>query len=113
MSDDAQPELRAPEVKRDAAGRILKGHTINPGGQSKEKRAFLERLTTEDADEVYESFMALVREKNPPAVLRAVEYLAGKPASAPADLAAIAKNGNVLAVLTRDDMLAIAKGETP
>lgn len=86
---------------------------INPGGQSKEKRAFLERLTTEDADEVYESFMALVREKNPPAVLRAVEYLAGKPASAPADLAAIAKNGNVLAVLTRDDMLAIAKGETP
>lgn len=95
---------------RDEKGRLLKGHTANPGGQSKEKRAFLDRLTTEDADEVYEAFMSLVRERNAPAVLRAVEYIAGKPASAPADLAAIARGGNVLTLLTRDELLDIAKG---
>lgn len=114
MSEKTKPELGVPEVKRDAKGRITKGSTLNPGGQSKEKRAFLERLTSDDADAVYDAFMALVREGNAAAVLRAVEYLAGKPASAPADLDALRKGGvNMLAMLTRDDMLAIARGETP
>ena len=55
------------------------GTNGNPGGQSKEKRAFLERLRVDDVDEVYLALMDLVRERNAPAVLRAVEYIAGKP----------------------------------
>lgn len=51
----------------------------NPGGQSKEKRAFLERLKEDDPDTIYEAFMQGVREGVPPIVIRAVEYLAGKP----------------------------------
>jgi hypothetical protein len=47
-------------------------------------------------------------------VLRAVEYLAGKPRSADEDLAAVQKAGvTALAVLSRDELLAIARGETP
>lgn len=56
-----------------------KGVSPNPGGQSKEKRDFLERLRGEDADEVYRAMMDLVRERNGPAVLRAWEYIVGKP----------------------------------
>lgn len=90
------------------------GQSGNPGGVSKEKRAFLDRLKTDDAEEVYRAFMALVRDGNPPAVLRAVEYLAGKPRSADEDLAAVQKAGvTALAVLSRDELLAIARGETP
>lgn len=88
-----------------------KGKSGNPGGQSREKRAFLERLKSDDADEVYAAFMALVREGNPHAVLRAVEYLAGKPRSATEDLEA-AREG-VRLLLTREEQLAVARGETP
>ena len=77
-------ELSAPERKPNGKP-FPKGKSGNPGGQSKEKRAFLARLTTDDADDVYDSFMGLVRDGNPPAVLRAVEYLAGKPAAAKED----------------------------
>jgi hypothetical protein len=73
------PELGESEVKRDALGRILPGHTINPGGVSKEKRAFLERLKEDDPQTIYEAFMKGVRDGVPPIVIRAVEYLAGKP----------------------------------
>lgn len=107
-------ELSAPERKRGPGKPFPKGVSGNPGGQSKEKRAFLDRLKTDDAEEVYRAFMALVRDGNPPAVLRAVEYLAGKPRSADEDLAAVQKAGvTALAVLSRDELLAIARGETP
>lgn len=56
-----------------------KGKSGNPGGQSKEKRAFLERMQIDDADDIYDSMMRLVREGNPPAVIRAFEYVAGAP----------------------------------
>lgn len=85
-------ELSDPEQQPKKAkprGRpIPKGTTLNPGGQSKEKREFLERLSSDDADEVYAAFMALVKKRNAPAVLRAVEYLAGKPRSSKEDLEA-------------------------
>lgn len=58
---------------------FMPGQSGNPGGQSKEKRAFLERLKSEDADEIYAAFMKGVRDGVPPIVIRAVEYLAGKP----------------------------------
>lgn len=109
-------DVNAPERRTGGVtGKGFKpGQSGNPGGVSKEKRAFLDRLKTDDAEEVYRAFMALVRDGNPPAVLRAVEYLAGKPRSADEDLAAVQKAGvTALAVLSRDELLAIARGETP
>lgn len=76
-------ELSAAERKRGKP--FEKGKSGNPGGQSKEKRAFLERLTTDDAEDIYSAFMGLVRDGNPIAVLRAVEYVAGKPPAAKED----------------------------
>ena len=67
------PQLRRPE------GTFAPGVSGNPGGQSKEKRAFLERLKEDDPDTIYEAFMQGVRDGVPPIVIRAVEYLAGKP----------------------------------
>lgn len=74
-------ELKPPEVKKRKVPRTAfkPGQSGNPGGQSKEKRDFLERLRGEDADEVYRAMMDLVRERNGPAVLRAWEYIVGKP----------------------------------
>lgn len=66
-----------------------KGKSGNPGGISKEKRAFLERLKSDDAEAIYEAFMAGVKRGEAPFVLRAVEYLAGKPPAAPEDNEAI------------------------
>jgi len=43
-----------------------------------------------------------------------LEYGWGKPASAPEDLDAVREGGgSALSVLTRDELLAIAKGDTP
>lgn len=74
------PELKPPDaVPRDDKGRILPGHTGNPGGVSKEKRAFLERLKDDDSETIYAAGMALIREGNAPMIIRAWEYLLGKP----------------------------------
>lgn len=54
------------------------GVSGNPGGQSKEKRAFLERLRAEDADKIYDATMDLVKLRNPLIVKMCVEYIAGK-----------------------------------
>lgn len=76
-----KPELRASEAEgRDPkTGRILKGHTINPGGQSRDKREFLERLKEDDGEVIYLAGMQLIREGNAPMIIRAWEYLFGKP----------------------------------
>lgn len=87
MAEKKTAELSAAEPKKGKPrGKPFpKGTSGNPGGQSKEKRAFLERLEAEDAATIYDSFMALVSEGNAPAVLRAVEYLAGRPRAAQED----------------------------
>lgn len=78
MKRKPSAELSAPERK--PRGRPFPPKTSgNPGGVSKEKRDFLERLTGEDAGEVYAGLMDLVRERNPAAVIRAWEYVVGKP----------------------------------
>lgn len=76
MSELKPPERRKRKAPRSA---FKPGQSGNPGGQSKEKRAFLERLRIDDVEDIYEALMSLVREGNAPAVLRAVEYVAGKP----------------------------------
>lgn len=55
------------------------GQSGNPGGVSKEKREFLAALRGEDSGEVYAAMMDLVKQRNPQAVLRAWEYVVGKP----------------------------------
>lgn len=105
------PELRK-SGERDELGRIKKGHTINPGGVSREKRAFLKRLEEADADEIYEAFMDGVRQREWSVVIRAVEYIAGKPRSSPEDLEAT-KAGFSLLQLTREEMLKVAREEKP
>lgn len=94
-------ELREPKPKRRRGpGRpFQKGQSGNPGGQSKEKRAFLDRLRAEDAEDVYAALMRLVHADNAPAVLRAVEYIAGKP---PEVVQVSGKDGGPVTVLRVD-----------
>jgi hypothetical protein len=73
-----KPELRQSEA-RTPEGTFAPGVSGNPGGISKEKRAFLERLKADDAQTIYDAFMQGVRDGVPPIIIRAVEYLAGKP----------------------------------
>lgn len=73
-------DVNATERRGGVTGKgFVPGVSGNPGGQSKEKRAFLERLKADDPDTIYEAFMQGVRDGVPPIVIRAVEYLAGKP----------------------------------
>lgn len=87
-------QLNAPERSGGVTGKGFKpGQSGNPGGVSKEKRAFLERLKSDDADDIYEAFMDGVKAREWSVVLRAVEYLAGKPAAAAEDRKALEKAG--------------------
>lgn len=77
QADERQPH---PFLQgRDVHGRLLKGYSGNLGGGSGLRKAFVDRLKQEDADVIYRVFMTLVCERNVPAVLKAVEYIAGKP----------------------------------
>lgn len=108
MGKPTSAELSDPQRAPPKGKPFPKGKSGNPGGQSKEKRAFLDRLTNDDAGDVYEAFMDLVREGNPPAVIKAVEYLAGKPPNAKADNDAIEKGLTVIV-----QSLAETKGRKP
>ena len=72
-------ELKSTERRLANLKPFAPGTSGNPGGQSKEKREFLEALRGEDSGEVYDAMMRLVRADNPQAVLRAWEYVVGKP----------------------------------
>lgn len=82
MSDQRKrkaAELSRTERRMPKGTPFLAGTSGNPGGVSKEKRAFLERLKGDDAEEIYEAGLALIREGNPQMTIRAWEYLIGKP----------------------------------
>ena len=77
-------ELKAPETKgkrRAPKTAFKKGQSGNPGGQSKEKRAFLEQMRDEsgDAKKIYDGFIKLVDQGNPAAILWAMGHIVGKP----------------------------------
>ena len=112
MGNDTKPQLRTPEATRDKSGRIPKGVSGNPGGQSKAKRDFLERMRTDDAEEIYAAIMDGVRAREWSVVLKAGEWLLGKPAAAKEDGEALVKAIGAWP-LSRDEMLKIAKGEEP
>jgi len=72
-------ELSESEPRKRGPGRpIPKGTTLNPGGQSKEKRDLLEALKGE-GETVHAALMDLVRHGNAQAIIYAHTQLAGKP----------------------------------
>lgn len=76
-------ELKPPETSKRRAPKTAfkKGQSGNPGGQSKEKREFLEQLRDAegDAKKVYRAFMKLIAKGNAPAILWAMGHIVGKP----------------------------------
>lgn len=116
-------ELSGAERQMPKGKPFAPGESGNPGGVSKEKREFLAALRGEDSGEVYLAMMDLVRQRNPTAVLRAWEYVVGKPKEL---IEVTGKDGAALAVqnidptkLTAEQLAAFiaalrtAKGEPP
>lgn len=95
-------ELRQPEKKKRRAPKTAfkKGKSGNPGGQSKEKREFLEQLRDSegDAKKVYAALMRLIKKGNPQAVLWAAGHIMGKP---PDKVELTGKDGGPIRVATR------------
>lgn len=85
---------------------------INRGGRPADYGAFRE-LCRSKSPQAVETLVCALDEGGAPAVAAArvlLEYGWGKPASAPEDLDAVREaGGSALAVLTRDDLLAIAR----
>lgn len=94
--------------------RFKPGQSGNPSGRPKVVEAFRDRARKAVDEHVLERWIREVIEDGPEWV-RASELLAaygyGKPSSAPEDLAAVQRG--VVLPLSREEMLAIAKGETP
>lgn len=106
MSEPRQPKTTKRKAPRTA---YKPGQSGNPGGQSKEKRAFLDRLRGEDAATIYDALMDLVREGNPHAVLRAFEYVAGKPPAAEEDRQALRDSAGILAGVSAEKAVALLR----
>ena len=84
-------ELSTAERPKAPGRPFAKGVSGNPGGQSKEKRAFLDKLRGDDADEVYAALMDGVKAREWAVVLKAAEWIAGKPSAAPEDRGSVAE----------------------
>ena len=104
-------------TKQRVVGRPFpKGVSGNPDGRPGGYAEFREMCRSKSPAAV-EALEGALSEGGPSAVAAArvlLEYGWGKPSSAPEDLDAVREGGgSALAVLTRDELLAIAKGETP
>lgn len=90
------------------------GQSGNPSGRPGGYAEFREMCRSKSPQAV-EALEGALTEGGPSAVAAArvlLEYGWGKPASAPEDLDAVREGGgNALAVLTRDELLKIARGE--
>lgn len=100
-----------------AIGRPFKpGVSGNPSGRPKVVEEFRQRARKAVDEHVLGRWIQEVVQDGPE-WMRASEMLAaygyGKPSSAPEDLAAVREGGASLSVLTRDELLKIAKGEEP
>lgn len=101
---------------RTEQGRFKPGVSGNPNGRPGGYAEFRD-LCRSKSPQAVEALEGALTEGGPSAVAAArvlLEYGWGKPASAPEDLDAVREGGgNALAVLTRDELLRIAKGEEP
>ena len=91
---------------------FVKGVSGNPSGRPADYGAFREmcRAKSPQAVAALEDALANGDASSVAAARVLLEYGWGKPASAPEDLDAVRESGgNALAVLTRDDLLAIAR----
>lgn len=110
--------------KSNAAGEAAKaigrpfrpGVSGNPSGRPKVVEEFRQRARKAVDEHVLSKWIQEVISEGPE-WMRCSEMLAaygyGKPSSAPEDLAAVREGGASLSVLTRDELLKIAKGEEP
>lgn len=97
--------------------RFVKGQSGNPAGRPKVNELFRDRARKAVDEHVLEAWVAEVESQGEHWV-RCSELLAaygyGKPSSAPEDLQAVKDSGRGgLTLLTREEILAIARGETP
>jgi len=95
---------------------FVKGDSrINRGGRPADYGEFRE-LCRSKSPQAVDALEAALANGDASAVAAArvlLEYGYGKPSSAPEDLAAVREGGASLSVLTRDELLKIAKGEEP
>lgn len=109
----SEPENK-PKARR---GGFQKGVSGNPGGRPKVREEFRSRARKVADEECLEAWAEEVRNRGPQWVKAAellVAYAYGKPSSAPEDLDALRESGpKALAVLTREELLAVARGEKP
>lgn len=95
---------------------FAKGQSGNPNGRPKVVEEFRARARKAVDEHVLAAWVAEVEAQGPEWV-RCSELLAaygyGKPSSAPEDLQAVKAAGGGLTVLTRDELLAIARGTPP
>lgn len=101
---------------RTEQGRFKPGVSGNPNGRPGGYAEFRD-LCRSKSPQAVEALEGALTEGGPSAVAAArvlLEYGWGKPASAPEDLDAVREGGgNALAVLTRDELLKIARGGEP
>lgn len=112
MGDSGKDDAQLSEPVRKPRGKpFAKGADPRrlPGGVSAERRAFIDRLKEDDAEEVYQAFLGLVRDGNAHAILRGMEYIARKPPNAVEDNDAVRESGKL--PFTREEMLAALRGE--
>ena len=89
--------------------RFQKGNSGNPGGMTKEQREArdaVRRKLADDADEVHDALLALIRERNPAAVVYAHGLLHGKD---PLELKHSGGFDNPATPITTEKLLAIAE----
>lgn len=108
------------ENKSQGPHRFAPGQSGNKGGRPKGYRAFRESFRGKEQNDAIRSALEsiILNGKDADRINAAklyLEYGWGKAPAAPADNAALAKSGsvNLLGKLTREELLAIARGETP
>lgn len=110
--DDAQNSAK----QRQRGKPFVKGDSrINKGGRPADYGEFRE-LCRSKSPKAVDALEAALANGDASAVAAArvlLEYGYGKPSSAPEDLEAVREGGASLSVLTRDELLKIAKGEVP
>jgi hypothetical protein len=114
--DMGKPQNK-PATSRNPDGTLKKGAALNPGGRPKLDAVFRERAKKAVDEHVLQAWIDEVVNRGdawPKCSELLAAYGYGKPPAAPEDGDALRESGNRLpAGLTAEQVLAIARGETP